>query len=99
MQFLTKSNHDILSVFIDAAVFLPLLFMCMAAVLARMHTHTHTHTITGNPSYQRRLMQQQMMEGGEGGGEGGAEGGAGRQLNLQPMVDQLSQSLQTLINE
>ena len=44
-------------------------------------------------------MQQQMMEGEEGGGEGGAEGGAGRPLNLQPMLDQLSQSLQTLINE
>ena len=73
-----------------------------------MHTcpHTynthHAHTSQGIPAAgaeQRRLMQQQIMEGGEGGGEGGAEGGAGRPLNLQPMLDQLSQSLQTLINE
>ena len=44
-------------------------------------------------------MQQQLVGGGEGGREGGAEGGAGRPLNLQPMLDQLSQSLQALIDE
>jgi len=48
----------------------------------------------------RRQLQQQMVGGGEGveGGEG-AEGGAGRPLNIQPMLDHLSESLQALIDE
>ena len=41
-------------------------------------------------------MQQQMVGGGEGGV--GAEGGAGP-LNIQPMLDNLSESLQALIDE
>ena len=58
-------------------------------------TPQHTHTSQGIPADgadQRRLMQQQMVEGREGGEEGGSKGGAGRP---QPMLDQLSQSLQT----
>ena len=44
------------------------------------------------------LQQLQQQQQGEGGGEG-VEGAAGRALNLQPVLEQLTNALQGLIDE
>ncbi len=62
----------------------------------------------GDPQHRRQMvagLQQLQQERGRGGGGGemagaeGLEGAAARPLNLQPMLDQLTNALQGLIDE